>query len=474
MAPIIGYQGRTLRQPNQQAALAVRLLDGRHRDDVIATMRTMLGDRAKVLGPPDMTRNPLRVTVDRLATAFGCPSPLVTGLGEELDGLLGGGAARPTIDRYAAAGGRPMPPQLSESMRIAQRYWIGACWAGLYVRWLPRHRRIYVEPVPPDQLDVVYSSDDPLEPIIVRRIAYRHPQSGSGLTSTVETWDEWDLTDPDRPVYTVRGPREGGVWGPAAIFGAPSLEVATLSGSAYPWRYSDGRPYCPVVIVGDPARPYGTDTLIEATLRVSTLWSHWSAAVTDAGHPQRSVIGLRLVGMSSSMATEAAGIATGPETVLQWEHTNPDLPGTLHQWGPGFDPEILGRAVRDYEAAAMQLLGIPTSMEQTGGAPTDLEQERLDRAVEAGYPRCRWAVVEVLRRAAAIASAQDGVGAIPDDGYSALFGSEIDEALASAGAGDTEDEEIPDGSAGSDGAEDGPGDRGVSDPEVEDAPEDDG
>lgn len=473
MAPIIGYHGRTLRPPHLQAALAVRILDGRHRDDVLETMRTTLGERATTLGPPDLTRNPLAITVDRLAV-FGCPPPLVVGLGEELDRLLGGGSAAPTIDRYATAGGRPMPPELAESLRIAHRYWVGACWAGLYVRWIDRHSRIYVEPVSPAQLDVVYTSADPLEPTIVRRVGYRHPQTAPTTGQMVETWDEWDLSDPNVPVYRVRGPREGDTYGPGSIFGGYTLDGSQveLRGADYPWRYQDGRPYCPIVIVGDPARPYTTDTLVEATLRVSMLWSHWSAAVVDGGHPQRSVVGLKLVGMSTSSTTGASGVPVGPETVLQWEHIDPDRPGTLHQWGPGFDPEIIGRAVRDYEAAAMQLLGVPTSMEQTGGAPTDLEQERLEHAIERQYPRCRRAVLEVLRRAAAIASSQPGAAPITEDGYSALFGDEIEEALAAAGVVDTETEEDMTDAGSADPAQpDAAGDRGGGSPPSQDGPE---
>lgn len=472
MAPIVNYGGRVLRPPHLQAALAVRILDGRHRDDVIATMRDMLGpDRAKVLGPPDLTRNVLSTAVDRIAVAFGCPPPLITGLGEELADLLGGGSASTTVERYALADGRPMPPRLAEALRIAQRYWTGACWAGLYVRWLERHACLYVEPVAPDQLDVVYTSDDPLEPTIVRRVAYRHAQSAPSVIRSVETWDEWDLTDLNRPAYRVMGGRvmDGERWtGAFAAMPAGVTVPDELVGAAYPWRYQDGRPYCPVVVVGDPSRPYTTDRLVEASLRVSCLWSHWSAGIADAGHPQRNAIGLRLAGLTTSSATGAAGIAAGPETVLQWESTDPDKQGMLHQFGPGFDPEVIGRAVRDYEASAMQTLGLPTSMEQTGGAPSDLEEKRMEKAIAREYPRCRQAVLEVLRRAAAIATAQ-GDRVITEDGYGALFGDEIEDALAAAGAVDT-DEEGTNGS-GPTGAADDPGDRGGGSPPAEEPPE---
>ena len=468
MAPVIGYQGRTLRTPRQQADLAVRILDGRHRDDVIQSMVQRLGRaRSNAIGVPDMSCNVLSTFAGRLSVAFGHPPPLVTGLSAEYAALLGDASASVTVDRYALAKGRPLPTDTAYALGMAQRYWIGACWAGVYTRWVERHQRLVVEAVPPSQLDVRYTSDDPLEPTIVRRIAYRHPQNGAGM-GLVETWDEWDLTDMAAPVYRVRGAQIDSGTGSMEYAPAPPLDIEELSGEAYPWRYDTGIPFCPIVIGGDPARPHMTDTIIEGTLWACVTWSYFSAAMADAGFPQRNVSGLRLTGQDASTATGNEGIAVGPETVLRWENVDPDRPGMFHQWTPGFDPEVVGRAAREYVSGILQALGLPTSLEQTGGAPTDLEAERLEHMVRQQYPMARRVAVEVLRRGAAIlrsmSEAGDGPPGQPpaEQGYGVLFGEEVAQALAAVAPTietQTEEEEN-DGPTGAGSPADTGGDRG--------------
>jgi hypothetical protein len=68
-------------------------------------------------------------------------------------------------------------------------------------------------------------------------------------------------------------------------------------------------------------------------------------------------------------------------------------------------------------------------MESTGGAPAELEHEQLERAIEGTYSGCRRLDGEILRRAAAIASAQPGATPIPEGPYGVLYGDEVEDAL---------------------------------------------
>ena len=415
-------KGVTKRTARQQAELAVRILDGRHAADLIQRVSDELGNSASSLGPVDMTRNPLRAAVDRLGKAYTRP-PMVTGLGAELATLLGDYSASTTVEKYATAKGRPMPTVMSATSQAALEYRLGACWAGVSIGWSERTSRITLEAVSPDCLDVTYASDDPFEPTVIRHTRLRQPVEQSAWELSV---DEYDLTDLKKPIYRVRRLTEQGGVDPDS---AGRYMQQDLVGAAYPWRYRDGQPFHRIVITGDPRQPYRTNALIEGTLRVAVLWSHWAAGVRDAGHPQRNVIGLRPAGMSSNTSTNESGISLRPGDVLQWEHTNPDRPGEFHQWGPGFDPAIVGAAVRDYEAALLSQLGLPTSMESTGGAPAELEHEQLERAIEGTYSGCRRLDGEILRRAAAIASAQPGATPIPEGPYGVLYGDEVEDAL---------------------------------------------
>ena len=418
-------KGVTKRTARQQAELAVRILDGRHAQDVMQRVADELGASANALGPVDMTRNPLRAAVDRLGRAYRRPA-LVTGLGEQLARLLGDYSASTTIAAYAKADGRPMPTVMSAASQAALEYRLGACWAAVALGWSERSNAITLEAVSPDQLDVVYASDDPFEPTIIRHLRLRQPVEQTMLELAI---DEYDLTDLKAPAYRVRRLTDTGEIDQGS---AGRYEQKDLVGAAYPWRYQDGRPFHRIVVTGDPRQPYRTNSLIEGTLHVAVLWSHWSAGVRDAGHPQRNVIGLRPAGMSANTNTGETGISLRPGDVLQWEHTNPDRPGSFHQFDPGFDPATIGAAVRDYEAALLSQLGVPTSMESTGGAPAELEHEQLERAIEGTYAECRRLDGEILRRAAAIASAQPGATAIPEGPYGVLYGDEVEDALEAA------------------------------------------
>lgn len=414
-------QGRwRARNPAQQVALAVRILDGAHWQDVRDRAVAELGDRANQLGPLDMTRNTLRSYVQRVNRAHEAPSPFVDDLGEPLAVLMGDQSARTTVERYGTAGGRPMPSPQVQASREAMYYRIGAGYAGVLLGWSERAQQVYLEVVKPDALDLTYASHDPLEPTVVRHNRLREWRD-LGL---VPMDDVYDLTDLDAPTYRVE--YQGGDV-TAEVLGQ------TYIGDDYGWRFEDGRPYHRLVTVGDPHHPYATAQLVEATLSTCVLWTHWHAGVRDAGHPQRNVRGLTLLGMDTDADTGGAGYQTGPETVLQWTDLDPDRPGTHWQDGPGFDPEAIGRAIRDWELTAMSSLGLPVGFESTGGEPLEHERRALDALVARTYPDARRLDSEILRRAAALVNRHDLAPAtVSETPYGCLYRDEVAEALAAA------------------------------------------
>ncbi len=430
-------KGLQKRSPVEQAALAVRILDGRHMQDVLQRLKDELGEAALSLGPLDITRNPLRSAVLRLATAYRRP-PMVSPLVPAFAALWGDYSASVTVEKYAKGKGRPMPTGLLRGAEEALVYRLGAGWTGTLLGWSDRAGQIIVQAVSPDDLEVLFASDDPTEPTVIRHRRMRQPLGAGAMEEAV---DEYDLSDVGNPVFRVM---RASVAGNGAQYDATDRYLeGGYSGDAYPWRYADGTPFHRIVISGDPRQPYRTNSLVEGTLRVSVLWTHWAAAVRDAGHPLRAVEGLRAVGAGSDQASGQAGIALRPGDVLQFESTNPDRPGQFFQFGPGFDPSITGASIREYEAALMQHLGVPTSMEQTGGAPTDLEHEQLQEAIAATYGECRRHDGEVLRRGAAIANShgEKGKSAHSEGPYAVLYGDEVIAALGPMEADTTDAEE---------------------------------
>ena len=418
------YRGWRARTPAQQVELAVRILDGAHFEDVLDRAKAELGNRATMLGPLDMTRNTLLGYVRRINRAHDTPVPLVDGLSEQLAALLGDQSARTTVDLYGEAGGRPMPSTLISAAREAYKYRLGAGYAGLLIGYSERRKEIYLEVVKPDALHLEYNSHDPMEPTVVRHERVRFVDGRQELAI-----DVYDLSDLDAPVFRTE------------INGkdvTEELHGQTFEGDDYWWRYSDGTPFHRLVVVGDTRHPYATDPLVQTTLSVCTLYTHWLAGIRDAGHPQRNVRGLALVGLDTEAESGQAGVQTGPETILQWVDVDPDRPGSHWQDSPAADMEAVGRAIRDYELTAMSGLGLPVGFEKTGGEPLAYEQAALNSLIAKTYPELRRLDSEVLRRVAAMSNRADLVGVeLNEQPYGVLFRGEVSDAL---GAVDEEEE----------------------------------
>lgn len=435
------FKGLTKRTSEEQVALAVRIYDEMHFQDVLDRAKAELGQRINVIGPLDLTRNTLRGWVDRVNRTHETP-PLVSGLAPGLAALVGDQSASVTRAKYAKAGGQPMPTNQVVASHEARGYAEAAGYAGVALSWAARSEGLALTVVPPDDLGLVYTSDDPWEPTIVRHTRSRFL---GGRMATVE--DVYDLTDLDAPRFYVTF--EG-----RDVLGEVEMsdeDRAALVSWPDGWRYKDGRPFHRIVITGSTRRPFRTNQLIEATLTVAVRWSSWGAGIRDAGYPQRNAIGLHLAGMDSHEGSGETGVATGPETVLVWEYDDQERPGMLHQFGPGYDPEAIGRTIRQYELGAMSALGLPVDYESTGGDPTDQERQALETLIAQTYPACRRLDSEILRRAAAIARAV-GAGTYSEEPYGILYRGEVAEALADTTEGGSTDarRDEPGGAGGAD------------------------
>lgn len=420
-------KGFVKRTPQEEAALRVRLLDGRHTGDIIDRLRAELGTRGATLGPVDLSRCTLVSYVERRGRAYRV-QPAVTGLGDVLASAIGDASASSTIAKYSAIGGRPMPTAMQKVSADALRYRLGCNWVGVALGWSARSSRPFLQVVTPDDLEVIYASDDPLSPTVIR---WRRTNAVGD-----EIVDTSDLTDIDNPRYTCTDAR------------GADVTPEDLTGAAYWWRYSDGRPFHRIVISGDPRQPYLGLPLVEGSLRLTAGYTGFWAGMRDAGFPSRHVIGLELDGSDSIDGGE--GQSSGPEVVHRWRHVNQDRPGTIIQHGPGYDPEVIGRALRSYELGLLAASGLPVAFEATGGEPTESEARELNEAIQGTYAECRGQDTLILRRLAAITNRAGDLAEaakqprpypmIAEGGYGVLYRDEIADALEQAGTpGETGD-----------------------------------
>jgi len=414
-------KGSTRLGPREYAALAVRISRNRHGADVIARMESYLGERAGRMGPVDLSRNVVRSWQDRVCRAYSRP-PLVSGLSAELAAVMGDHTAQTVIDRYAEAGGYPMPTTQVQASGQAQRLQLVAGYAGVRVNWSSRSGRISLDVIAPDDLEPTYASDDPTEPTVIRHHGVREVEG-----EVVEVVEVYDLTDLDAPSYRVL---KGG--DPEQDITA-DVHGQTYVGDSYTaeWSYADGTPYHPIVMRGHPDRLYERLQQVEATLTTAIRWTAWGSGCDFAAHPGRNVRGLALASMTSSTGEAATGMADGPEVIKRWVDTDPDKPGDHWQDAPAYDPLTMARAVGLYETMALSMIDLPLQLEATGGEPTAREAEALEERIQGTLPECRRFDAELLRRCAALANRLEQVegSGFPETGYGVLYRAEIDAAL---------------------------------------------
>lgn len=391
------------RTPEQQIALATRVLQNRHEADIYDRARASLGDRVDIIGPIDLHRNPLVTKTDQVARAHWRP-PFVTGLPEDLARLMGDASASTLIARYAKAGGRPMPTTLIAAAHEALRYRWAVGYAGIRLGWSRRERRLLLPVIGPDDMELEWSDDSPTEPTIIR--ARAEVRIDEGPQEAVEVYDLSDLDNPSYRVMVHNADRTADIHG------------QTFEGADYWWRYEDGRPFHRIVMTGHNRDPYRTLALVEAALIVAVRWTTWGSGVDHASHPQRNVRGMEVPTDSETGNGQGVrGVAVGPESVIVWHDIDPERPGTHWQDAPAFDPEVIGRAIRLYEASAMSSLGLPMDLEGTGGEPSARELEALDEEVVGTYPECRRFESEVVRRLSAVARHAASEGWAPEGDY---------------------------------------------------------
>jgi len=416
-------KGVQKRDERSEMALRVRILNCRHVLDAIQRVEDEFGvDQAPLFGPVDLTRNPLRVYTYRIGKAYLTP-PAVDDLDPALVALIGDATARATVDRYAAIGAVPMPTQMVVVAADDLRYRLGCNYCGTLIGWSPRSERPYHQVITPDDLDVEFASDDPLDPTVIRHYR-RRPVAGV----EADVVEHYDLTDLSHPVYRItRGEQD------VTATVMETLPPGTLVDGWSPlWRYSDGRPYHRIVISGDPREPYRGLEMTEGTLATAASYTHWRGSIRDAGHPQRCIRGMTIAGQDS-IVDEGQGIPAYPTSLLQFVDIDPERPGTWFQFQPGYDPEVTGRSIRTHEMGLVETMGLPVDYERTGGEPTATEAAALLETIQATYPECRRRDSEVLRRTAATVNRASG-SAYSEAPYQIAYREEVAEALGQARA----------------------------------------
>lgn len=218
-------------------------------------------DRLRRWGPPDTARNALAAIGHAVST------PGHYGRAPTLIGPSAHEAAELTDDLW---------PRLQHGEYLT--YTCGSC--AVYVEPDARTGAAKFHVVPAHRLWASHAPDDPTEPIVMRRLRVRRFEGAA-----VYAWDVWDVSDPNSPAWGVFVAERGGGIGQDITYRA--IGVDSLSGDAYPWRDTAGRPFLPWSIhrswdVGDLWNWQRGRSVARGTLQAMMLYSACNRAALNA------------------------------------------------------------------------------------------------------------------------------------------------------------------------------------------------
>ena len=369
----------------REQSLRVRLLTGRHIDDVRNEIEDMcaLEVAADLQINPDLSRNPFRLIYQQLNVAYLEPPEIRIRDEEEQDmssivtpKLW---AQQQTTGLYTLA--------LNEVLvRVDFKHWADATECSYRL-------------VLPDSTVVTAMENEPDQPGKVEELRYRKNEW---------TWDVWDVRDPKNPVFMIEKYDEQGDRVDATEEYAPELA------GGYPYRAKDGKPILPYVLyhkqVGSQLWNWSQGTeLSRGSLRLAALWSHWSDGFLNAAHPQRWAMDVDTqAGVSRTIGGTAVDVVPVDRKSIIKFHSKGPTGGSLGQFSSAMDPSNAAEALRLYEQGLAVYAGLnPSDLQITAaqsGYAIVVSREGQRRAQKLIEPALRLADQKLLATAAALSN----------------------------------------------------------------------
>lgn len=376
-----------------EQALRYRLLTGAHIEDLRDELRRLFAREiaADLEFHPDMSRNPLRMIVQQLANLYAEP-PRVQ-------------VEDPDADLSAIVTARLWPLQqqteklvlgVNESvLRIDWEYWRGATEATY-------------RPISPDLIVATPNPSQPDQPIAIEELRTR---TRPGNHERVWTWDVWDISDPENPVFRIELEGDKGQRIDATAEFAPDLV------GSYPYM-SEGEPVLPYVIyhkqIGSGLWNYRDGIeLVRGSLRLAALWSHWCDGYQSCAHPQRYALD---VDTQAGVTRNIGGVSVDVvpidrKSILKFRSAGPGT-GTIGAMPVAMEPHSAASALKIYSMGLATYAGLnPSDLEVTGaqsGYAIVVAREGMRRVMKARQPSFNASDRLTLATAAKLANAYGG------------------------------------------------------------------
>ncbi len=379
----------------REQALRVRLLTGKHIDDVRNEIEDMFAREvaADLEINPDLSRNPFRLIYQQLNVAYLEPPDVrIDGPEQDMSPIITPKlwAQQQATALYTLA--------LNECLvRVDFKHWADATECSYRL-------------VLPDTVVVHASKNNPDQPGRVEELRYR---------KDCWTWEIWDVMDPANPEFRIeKYDDESGDRVDATAEFAPELA------GAYPYRRRDGTPILPYVLyhkqVGSQLWNWTEGTeLSRGALRLSALWSHWSDGFLNAAHPQRWAMDVDTqAGISRTIGGTAVDVVpVDRKSIIKFQSKGPGG-GSLGQFSSAMDPMNAAEALRVYEQGLAVYAGLnPSDLQITqaqSGYAIVVSREGQRRAQKLVEPALRLADQSLMATAASLSNMYLGTS-LPED-----------------------------------------------------------
>lgn len=392
----------------QEARRRRRMLEGLWREDLDEILdQHMAKTRQRRQGPPDMTKNVFKSIVLQLSVLYDRPPRLKHESSDAVDQmtvLLNNAGTWPLSMRLQ---------QLVTGQREAARVFM-----------VRPDGTVQVENVPADLAHAVASPDAPDEPHTFYRYRIRELEGKEFWTR-----DCWSIEDLDNPFFRVES--EDGETDLSSDFG-----IEGWSGESYRCRLTQGadagKPVLPVVLyhasrTGRLWDPWTGIEVVEGSLRIAMLWTMWSHVVKDASWPQRYMVNLRpAAGGETSTQDGENVVEADPAAVLQLEMMRPGVATVVGQWGPGGDPDAIGKAIRDYSADLSSDFDVSADVQRVhadarSGYAIEITRQGQRDAQRRAEPNFRRGDQQFLSAVAACSNGIAGTN-LPEDNWDLEYG----------------------------------------------------
>ena len=377
----------------KEQALRYRLLTGAHIEDLRDELRRLFAREiaADLEFHPDMSRNPLRMIVQQLANLYAEP-PKVQTEDRELDLSAIVTARLWSLQQQTEI----LTLGINEAVvRVDWEWWRGATEATY-------------RPISPDLIVARPDPSRPDQPIAVEEL---RPRVKPGTYDKVWTWDVYDLSDPDAPVFRIDAISNKG-----ARYDATAEYAPDLVGS-YPYMH-DGAPVLPYVIyhkrVGAGLWSYRDGVeLVRGSLRLAALWSHWCDGYQSCAHPQRYALDVDTqAGLTRSIGGVSVDVVPiDRKSILKFRSAGPGT-GSIGALQPSMEPRSAAESLKIYAHGLAIYAGLnPSDLQTTAGQSgyaIVVAREGMRRVMKAREPSFAASDRLLLATAAKLANAYGG------------------------------------------------------------------